>query len=219
MNLLDIVGPVMVGPSSSHTAGAVKIGYVSRKLIGCDILSAKILFHGSFAATGKGHGTDRAIVAGLMGMSVDDIRIPNSLDEAKKVGMNIEFGSVDLGDFHPNSVKIQLIGANGSRLEMVACSIGGGRIEVTEINGTKVSFSGDCATLIVHNQDKPGLVTEVTSMLAEHKVNIATMQLYRSGRNGSAVMVIECDQEVSQRSIDWLEQQDGIIDVTYLSME
>lgn len=219
MNLFDIIGPVMVGPSSSHTAGAVKIGNVSRKLLGEDVAKAEIYFHGSFRTTGRGHGTDRAILAGLMGMAVDDERIPDSFALAKERGLAYSFGSVDLGeDAHPNSVKMNLTGAGGKELEIVAASIGGGRIRVEKLDGLTANFSGDYPTLIVHNLDQPGHVAEVTSMLQHKSVNIADMQLYRSSRGGSAVMVLECDQEIPLDSIRWLEHLEGVVKVTYLSL-
>ena len=218
MTLLDIVGPVMVGPSSSHTAGAVKIGNVCRKLLGEEVKEARIFFHGSFLATGKGHGTDRAIVAGLLGWNVDDIRIPNSFQLAREAGLEFTIMGIDLGDVHPNSVKMYLTGKNGKTLEVVACSIGGGRIQICELDGMTAKFSGECPTLIVNNIDQPGHVTEVTSMLGHKSVNIATMQLFRDSRGGNAVMVIECDQEVPQESIRWLERLEGIVKVTYFSL-
>lgn len=219
MNLLDIIGPVMVGPSSSHTAGAVKIGRVCRKLLGENVADAKIYFHGSFQATGKGHGTDKAVVAGLLGMQVDDASIPDSFELAEQAGMRFTIEGIDLGDVHPNSVKMNLTGESGRELEVVAASIGGGRIQVCELNGLSANFSGDYPTLIVHNIDQPGRVTEVTSMLARESVNIAMMQLHRAVRGDSAVMIIECDEEVPQEAIQWLEQLEGILKVTYLSLK
>ena len=205
MNLYDIIGPVMVGPSSSHTAGAVKIGYVSRKLMAQPIVKAQILLYGSFLATGKGHGTQIAIVAGLLGI--------------KETGMEISFGEAELKDAHPNSAQLILTGADGRQLEIVGESIGGSRINIASIDGLSANFSGDYPTLIVHNLDQPGHVAEVTSMLSHKSVNIATMQLYRAGRGGHAVMVIECDQEVPKESIQWLAHLEGIEKVTYYSLE
>lgn len=219
MNLLDIVGPVMVGPSSSHTAGAVKIGRVSRKLLAEKIKKADIFFHGSFLATGKGHGTDKAIVAGLLGMKVDDPAIPHSFEIAEKEGLEFTLSGIDLGDVHPNSVKIDLTGVSGRTLEVVAASVGGGRIEVCRLDGLTANFSGDYPTLIVHNLDQPGHVTAVTKVLAEHAVNIAAMQLYRAGRGGNAVMVLECDQEIPKEALRDVERMDGILKVTYLSLK
>ena len=218
MNLLDIIGPVMVGPSSSHTAGAVKIGRVSRKLLAEEVADAKIYFHGSFLATGKGHGTDKAILAGLLGMQVDDPRIPESFTMAKESGMSFTLEGIDLGDVHPNSVKMNLTGKSGRTLEVIAASVGGGQIRICELDGLTANFSGDYPTLIVHNIDQPGHVAEVTSMLAHKSVNIATMQLYRESRGTRAVMVIECDREVPGEAIEWLEHLEGILKVTYLSM-
>ena len=219
MNLYDIIGPVMVGPSSSHTAGAVKIGYVSRKLMAQPIVKAQILLYGSFLATGKGHGTQIAIVAGLLGMKTDDCRIPDSFRLAKETGMEISFGEAELKDAHPNSAQLILTGADGRQLEIVGESIGGSRSNIASIDGLSANFSGDYPTLIVHNLDQPGHVAEVTSMLSHKSVNIATMQLYRAGRGGHAVMVIECDQEVPKESIQWLAHLEGIEKVTYYSLE
>ncbi|MBR4707461.1 MAG: L-serine ammonia-lyase, iron-sulfur-dependent subunit beta, partial [Pseudobutyrivibrio sp.] len=129
MNLFDIVGPVMVGPSSSHTAGAAKIGNVCNKLMAEEIDSVEIYLHGSFASTGKGHGTDKALVGGLLGMSCDDIRLPNSFEIAKEKGLKFSISEIDLGDAHPNTAKIVMHGRTGHSLEVVACSIGGGRIQ------------------------------------------------------------------------------------------
>lgn len=217
MNILDIIGPVMVGPSSSHTAGAVRIGLIAGKLLSEPVKEAKIHLHGSFWATGSGHGTDRAIVAGLLGLEVDDARIPQSFEIAKQRGMAFSFDHVELVDAHPNTVKINLTGEKGSVLEVVAASIGGGRIRICEIDGLPANFEGDYPTLIVRNVDQPGHVMEVTSMLGHKGVNIATLQLFRQCRGGQAAMVIECDQEVPSESIRWLSRQEGIIKVTYLS--
>ena len=220
MNIFDIIGPVMVGPSSSHTAGAARIGLISKKLFGKEIREAKIFFSGSFLDTGKGHGTDKALLAGLLGMKVDDENIPNSFEIAKERGVKFSFAGIDLGDVHPNTVKIILIGDEGvNPLEIVASSIGGGCIQINELDGIQVNFCGDYPTLIVHNVDKPGHVADVTSLLAHEQVNLATMQLYRKGRGGNAVMVIECDREVPEHIISYLRYMSGILKVTYLSME
>ncbi|SER44661.1 L-serine ammonia-lyase, iron-sulfur-dependent subunit beta [Lachnobacterium bovis] len=221
MNIFDIIGPVMVGPSSSHTAGAVRIGLISRRLFGKEIKEAKIFFSGSFLDTGKGHGTDKALLAGLLGMKVDDENIPKSFEIAKDKGVKFSFSGIDLGDVHPNTVKLVLSGDKDVKpLEIIASSIGGGRIQVNELDGIQVNFCGDYPTLIVHNVDKPGHVTEVTSLLAHENINLATMQLYRKSRTGgNAVMVIECDSEVPEHIISYLRYMSGILRVTYLSME
>ncbi len=219
MNLFDILGPVMVGPSSSHTAGAVRIGYISGKLLQDHVVKAEILLHGSFATTGVGHGTEKALIAGLLGMRPDDIRIPTSFELAKKNGMEFSFSTVTLKDAHPNTAVLRLTGEHGRKIEVQAASIGGGRILIAKLDGIDVNFSAEKPTLIVHNVDQPGHVAQVTTMLAEKQVNIATLQLYRDKRGGYAVMVIETDQEVPQDSVEWLEQLNGIIKVTYINVE
>lgn len=216
MNIFDVIGPVMVGPSSSHTAGAVRIGYVARQLLGEEVREAKILLYGSFLATGKGHGTDKALTAGLLGMQTDDYRIPKSIEIAEDKGMKIAFGEAVLKEAHPNTAQLYLKGISGKTMELVGQSLGGGRINIAEIDGIETNFSGENPTLIVHNLDQPGHVSEVTSMLAHKGVNIATMQLYRSSKDGKAVMVVECDQEVPQEGIRWLERVEGVLKVTYL---
>ncbi|MCR5187567.1 MAG: L-serine ammonia-lyase, iron-sulfur-dependent subunit beta [Treponema sp.] len=218
MNIFDIIGPVMVGPSSSHTAGAVKIGYVSRKLLAEPIKKAEILLYGSFLATGKGHGTQKAIVAGLLGMQPDNPDIPVSLEIAEKQNIEIIFGESQLKNAHPNSVQLILTGINGRKLEIVGESLGGSVINIANIDGLSANFTGDYPTLIVHNLDQPGHIAEVTSMLSHKSVNIATMQLYRSSRGGHAVMIIECDQEIPEESVKWLEHLEGVEKVTYYSL-
>lgn len=215
MNLFDILGPVMVGPSSSHTAGAARIGYTARRLLGEDTpVSALITLSGSFAATGKGHGTDRALVAGLLGMKPDDERISTSLSLAKEAGMDVRFVFQNLPGEHPNTAKLELVGRSGKTLEIVAASLGGGRIMVCEIDGLRASFSGDLPTLIVQNLDQPGHVSDVTSMLSHKGINIATLRLYRDHPGGNAVMVIETDKPVPAEGIAWLMRSEGITRVT-----
>ncbi len=220
MNLFDILGPVMVGPSSSHTAGAVRIGGMARRLLGEGTPKrARITLSGSFAATGRGHGTDRALVAGLLGMRPDDERIASSLHLADEAGMAVTFENANLRGEHPNTARIELTGASGQTLCMTGSSLGGGRIMVVELNGLRVNFSGDLPTLIVQNEDQPGHVSDVASMLARKNVNIATLQLYRDHPGGNAVMVIEIDKAVPPEGIEWLRHIDGINGVTFLNAE
>lgn len=218
MNVFDIIGPVMVGPSSSHTAGAVRIGLIAKKLFGEELKSAVINLYGSFLDTGKGHGTQKAIVAGLLGMQPDDIRIPHSLELAKEAGLKITFGEAELKDAHPNTAQLFLTGVSNRQLEVVGESLGGSRINIAQIDGISTNFSGDYPTLVVHNQDQPGHVAEVTSMLSHKMVNIAAMHLYRANRGGEAVMVVECDQEIPKEGLQWLLRVEGIVKVTYLSL-
>ena len=219
MNIFDIVGRVWVGPSSSLTAGAVRIGFITRRLLGESPVKALITLSGSFAATGAGHGTDVALVAGLLGMKPDDMRVPESLSLAKEEGLEISFDFANLKEAHPNTAVLRVTGESGRELEVQASSLGGGRIMVNKLDGIEVNFTGESPTLIVHNMDQPGHVAEVTSMLSHKSVNIATMQLYRDHRGGYAVMVIEMDQNVPREALDWLSRLEGIIKVTYLDKE
>lgn len=219
MNIFDVIGPAMVGPSSSHTAGACRIGRAARRLLNEPVARAELLLHGSFATTGKGHGTDKALVGGLMGFAVDDPRIPDALAIAEKKNLHVRFATVDLGpDAHPNTVRLAMTGITGKKLTVTACSIGGGRIEIREIDGLKAIFSCDHPTLIVQNDDTPGEIAKVTAVLAAKKINIATMQLDRDSRGGHAVCVFELDQELEEAQRRHLSQQQGILKVTYFSL-
>lgn len=217
MNIFDILGPVMVGPSSSHTAGAVRIGSISRKLLADKPAKAEIYLHGSFALTGVGHGTDKAIVAGLLGMDTDDMRIPDSFQVAKEAGLEFSINTINLKEAHPNTAILKLTGEKGRTLEIVAASVGGGRISIEKIDGIETHFSGDYPTLVVHNIDQPGHVAEVTSALSHHAINIATLNLYRDKRGGYAVMIVETDQPIPENVVKWLEHLEGVIKVTYIN--
>ena len=219
MHIFDIMGPIMVGPSSSHTAGAVRIGGITRRLLGVQPVRAEILLHGSFAAPGAGHGTDRALAAGLLGMAPDDPRIPDSLTLAREAGMEVSFGKILLRGVHPNSVLLRVEDGAGTTLEVVASSLGGGRVKVCAIDGLEASFSGEMPTLIVRNQDRPGVVAEVAAVLSGRAVNIAAMQLYRDMRGGLAVMVLESDQPIPPQAVEELRGLPGIVRCTYLDME
>ena len=216
-NIFDILGPVMVGPSSSHTAGAARIGLIARQLFGRQPEKATIYLHGSFAATGKGHGTDKALVAGLLGMKPDDLRIPDSFEIAKEWGMDFTIEPKDLRDAHPNTAQI-LMEAGEKKMTIQAFSIGGGRIRVKKLDGIDVNFSGESNTLIVRNVDQPGRITEVAAALSKENINIATMQVFRDKRGGIAVMVVETDQIVPKSAIEGLESKEGIIRVTFLDV-
>ena len=218
MNIFDILGPVMVGPSSSHTAGAVRIGLLARRLLGSEPVRAVITLSGSFAATGVGHGTDRALVAGLLGMTPDDIRSPDSFELAKKEGLDFRFLDGNIRDAHPNTACLDVMDASGRTLEVQASSLGGGRIMLNKLDGTQIDVTAERPALIVHNVDKPGLVAIVTSLLARESINIATMNLYRSKRGGDAVMVTEVDQNIPEALVEDLKKVDGILKVTCLNI-
>lgn len=217
-SIFDILGPVMVGPSSSHTAGAVRIGLIARQLFGKQPEKATVYLHGSFAATGKGHGTDKALIAGLLGMRPDDLRIPDSFELAKEMGMEFVIEPKELRDAHPNTAKIIMEAEGSKTLELQAFSIGGGRIRVSMLDGMEVNFSGETNTLIVKNQDQPGCITDVSTVLNLCGINIATMQVFRSKRGGTAVMVVETDQVVPESALEMLEGRKGILKVTFLNV-
>lgn len=219
INIFDMMGPVMIGPSSSHTAGAARIGNMGRTLLGEEVARADIGLYGSFAETGFGHGTDRALLAGLLGMKPDDLRIPNAYEEANRAGMAYSFRTVELRDAHPNTALLELTGKSGKQLTLQASSIGGGAIVVNKIDGIDVNFTGDFNTLIVRNQDESGSVAAITSILSQVHINVANMSVNRHRRGGDALMVIETDQHIKPRQVEFLSELPGILSVTYYDKE
>lgn len=210
VSLFDILGPVMVGPSSSHTAGACRLGLMARAILGGTPERAHIRLHGSFAATGEGHGTHRAIVGGLIGLPPDDLRLRQAYDEAREEGLEWEFEEVDLGeDAHPNTAILRLERGNET-VTIRGASVGGGRIEVTEVDGFPVSLEGDYHTLVALAHDEPGTIAKITGIFATDGVNLATMRVDRTGRNQDALMTMEADEPISDaalqeiRSFPWL---------------
>lgn len=219
LNIFDILGPVMVGPSSSHTAGAVRIGLMARTLLGEPPVEAAIHLHGSFAETGPGHGTDRALVGGLLGMQPDDLRIPGAAQEAEKAGLTVTIDTVDLRDAHPNTAILAVKGASGKTLELQAASLGGGRIMVNKLDGIDVSFSGEFNTLVVRSRDVNGVVSGVTSILYQLGVNVANMSVCRPKRGADMLMVIEVDQHIKPSQVAFLNELPNILSVTYYDKE
>ena len=213
MNVFDIIGPIMIGPSSSHTAGAVRLGYISHKVLGERAVKAEIELCGSFAQTYKGHGTDKALVAGILGMKSDDERIRNSLELAKESGLDYRFDTVSIPGAHPNTARITLVGENGAHAELCGASIGGGNILVTEINGLEVSVTGQHNTLVVLHHDKPGTIAAVTNFMAYSGLNIGNFRLARPRKGGEAVMTIEVDGEVPGVLFESLKILPNIINV------
>lgn len=198
MNVFDILGPVMIGPSSSHTAGAVRIGLIAQALLGKPVKKADILLHGSFAKTYKGHGTDKALIAGILGMNTDDERIRFSFEEAARqnVSINISTGIID--DAHPNTAAISLTATSGEVVSVQGSSVGGGNILITKVNGMDVSLTGQHTALIVLHRDAPGTIAAVTEIMALHHVNICNFRLSRQEKGGLAVMTIEIDGSYDQ---------------------
>jgi len=211
VSLLDIIGPVMVGPSSSHTAGACRLGLQARCLVGGTPERATIELHGSFARTGEGHGTDKAIAGGLMGFRPDDERLRIALEIMDREGLDFTFEKTSLGDeAHPNSVRISLERGDRSS-QMVGASLGAGRVMVTEIDGYPVQVSGNLHTIVLVAEDTKGSVARIAGILADADCNIATLKLSRKERGGDAFMVIEVDEQPNEsvrdaiRDLDWVK--------------
>ena len=210
VSLLDIIGPVMVGPSSSHTAGACRLGLLARCLVGGTPERAHLELHGSFARTGEGHGTDKALAGGLMGFRPDDERLRTALDIMEREGLAYTFEKTTLGDdAHPNTVRITV--ARGDRRSvMVGASLGAGRVLVTEIDGYPVEVTGNLHTIVLVADDVKGSVARIAGLLAEADVNIATLRLTRKVRGGDAFMVIEVDEQPGEavrdaiRGLPWV---------------
>ena len=215
----EILGPVMVGPSSSHTAGALRCAQVAASLLEGRITKVTFGLWNSFAHTYRGHGTDRALVAGLLGMKPDDLRIPNAFEEAKKAGLRYTIDEIDLRDVHPNTAVLELTGKGGRALTVQASSLGGGRIMVNKLDGIEVNFTGESNTLVVRNQDEFGSVAAVTSILNQLRVNVANMSVHRHKRGGDALMVIETDQHIKPKQVEFISELPGILGVTYYDKE
>mgnify|MGYP001565639379 CR=1 FL=1 len=210
VGIFDILGPIMIGPSSSHTAGAARLGKVARAVAGDEILEVTFYLHGSFAKTYKGHGTDRALVAGILGMEPSDKRLRNSLEIAREKGLKFSFVESDLGDVHPNTVKFVMLTKSGKTREVVGSSIGGGSIKINEVNANKVEFTGDYPTLIIGQKDVPGVVSKVTKLLYDEGINIAFMSVFRRQRGQGANMIFELDYGVSEDIIEEIKKIEHI---------
>lgn len=205
ISVFDIIGPIMVGPSSSHTAGAVRLGLVARAILGSQPAEATIELHGSFAQTGQGHGTDRGIVAGLLGMATDDPDLRRSFDLAAAAGLAFRFETVDLGeDAHPNTARLT-VGDGRRTVQVTGCSIGGGMVEITHVDGYAVRFGCEYDTLLVLAEDRPGTINQVTGWLARQRINIAFLRVERDKRGGDAIMIIETDHMVDPQILEAFE--------------
>ncbi len=210
VSLLDIIGPIMVGPSSSHTAGACRLGLLARGLVGGTPHRARIELHGSFARTGEGHGTDKAICGGLMGFRPDDERLRTALEIAEQEQLDYRFEKTTISDdSHPNTVRMTL--ERGDReAVMVGSSLGAGRVLVTEIDGYPVEVTGNYDTIVLVAEDIPGSIARIAGILADDAINIATLRLTRKQRGGDAFMVIEVDEQPSEvvrdhlRALPWV---------------
>lgn len=215
MNVFDIIGPVMIGPSSSHTAGAARLGCVARTILGEPPVRAEIRLSGSFAQTFRGHGTDRALIAGILGFPPDDIRVRDSLEHAGRMGLTYTLLCEELPGAHPNTTRITLWGER-NMVTIRGASVGGGSILVDEINGMAVQVTAQSNTLVVLHQDKPGTIAAVTNFVACSGVNIGNFRLSRPQKGGQAVMTIEVDGDIPDALVENLNDLPNIIHVVLI---
>lgn len=216
-SVFDILGPIMVGPSSSHTAGAARIGKVARYITGNNFNTVTFYLHGSFAKTYKGHGTDKALVAGILGMEPYDENLKNSLRIAEEKGIKVSFFEADLGIQHENTVKIVFNNNDGTKTEVTGSSIGGGNILITNVDGYNVKMTGDHPTLIVVQNDKKGIISKVTTVLSQNDINIGIMKVRRKKKGVEAYMIIETDDEITKEVVEQLKNTENVLEVKVIN--
>lgn len=216
-SVFDIIGPIMVGPSSSHTAGAVRIGRLARRLFGAQPDKAVIHFYGSFAQTYRGHATDVAVVAGILDLRTSDPRIPDAFSLAKQQGLQIDIIPEEAVPEHPNTVEIQLF-KERKHIGVTGISLGGGLVQLTRVDGFALRLSGECPALLIFHRDVFGTIAAVTSVLARAHVNISHMEMSRMDKGQVALMVIETDQEVAPGILELIEQLDHVHKIVTLSI-
>lgn len=209
----DIIGPIMIGPSSSHTAGAARLGRVARSIAGEDFHSVTFYLHGSFAHTYRGHGTDKALVAGILGMQPHDDGLRNAIEIAEEKGLKIEFLPIELENAHPNTAKIVFHKNDGSTVEVIGSSIGGGSIKINGIDGYNVDLTGEYPAIVVRQHDRKGVISNISKALAEENINIATMSVNRDNKGKEAFTIIECDGIVPEKIAKNIEKLENIISV------
>lgn len=210
MSMFDIIGPVMIGPSSSHTAGAARIGLMARHIFHEEPVEARITVYGSFAKTYRGHGTDRALAAGILGIAADDVRLRRAFEIAAERHVKITVMPSQKDVNHPNTARIRLIGRTGKELEILGVSLGGGKIEIREINGFEAILTGEEPTLMTFHHDKPGIISKVTTLLTAEGINVSTMRVFRSGKYENAVMIVGTDGVVPEDTAAEMKNIDGI---------
>lgn len=196
-SVFDIIGPRMTGPSSSHTAGAVRLANIARKIAGDDVAEVAFTLYGSFAETGRGHGTDKALIAGALGLKPDDPGIKDAYQIARRDEVLVQVEYSDEPVRHPNTARIRIAGSDGNITDVLGVSVGGGNILVTEIDGLGVELTGDYPTLVAQYRDEPGVIAEISHVLAQLKINIAFMRVFRHGKGEDAYVTIETDQPIT----------------------
>ena len=213
ISAFDVMGPNMIGPSSSHTAGAARIAFLARKMLNGTLKKVQFTLYGSFAKTYKGHGTDRALIGGLLGYKEDDKNIRIAHEIAKKEGMEFAFIESPLDVGHPNVVRFDMYDEHNRHMTVIGRSLGGGQIMITEVDGNDMSITGDEFTLVVFHEDRPGAISLVSQALSESDINIATMRVFRKGKHKDAVMVITTDTVVNPITVQFMRECPGIQDV------
>lgn len=219
ISIFEVIGPVMVGPSSSHTAGAARLGNIARRVCGRKISQVDFYLHGSFAETYRGHGTDKALLGGILGMSTSDEEIRDSFKRAEEEGLTYNIYTTDLGNVHPNTVRIVMHTDSANSCEIIGSSIGGGKVMVSSINKMAVEFSGQYPTVIINHRDKPGVVAHVTSILSKHGINIAFLKLFRQAKGSQASMVIESDDRPGQEVLAQLKSVNEIENIIFVDTD
>lgn len=216
-SVFEILGPVMIGPSSSHTAGAARLGMAARLIANSDFISAVFYLHGSFAKTYRGHGTDRALVGGILGMEPHDERIKESFKIAEEKGIGISFVETDLGDVHPNTVKIVLNKKDGTSVSVTGSSVGAGNILIIDIDGDSLELNGQYPVIIIKHKDRRGMISKISFAVALGNINIATLKVGRESKGEIATTVIETDNVIPEHIIKEISKIDGVISVRALS--
>lgn len=219
ISLLDVVGPVMIGPSSSHTAGAAKLAKTARLIYEKPFKKVRFGLGGSFASTYRGHFTDYALVAGALGMSEDDENLARSFEIAAEQGIEFEFYPTDIPSVYENTARITFIGEDDEEFYVEGASLGGGRILVTNINGLACEINATCPTVIVQQQDVKGVVSDVSTILAYNNINIGIMKVSRTGRGDKAYCVIECDDIIPEKAIKDLRRVNNVLSVVVVNIQ
>lgn len=214
ISVFDVLGPNMIGPSSSHTAGAVVIAYLAQKMLNGPLTKVSFTLYGSFAKTYRGHGTDRALLGGIMGFYTDDMRIRRSFEIARENGLDFSFSTNDTEtDVHPNTVDIFMENAAGQQMTVRGESLGGGKVQIVRINQVKVLFTGEYSSIIVIHQDKPGVVAHITKCLSDRNINIAFMRLFREKKGHTAYSIVESDDYLPEDVSASLRENPNVQDV------
>lgn len=218
ISLFEVIGPNMVGPSSSHTAGAVSMALLARKMFKGFVKKVDFTLYGSFARTYKGHGTDRALLGGMLGFATDDLRIRDAFELADRARMEYHFSMSEDSDVHPNTADMRMTGTDGKELFVRGVSIGGGKVKIVRLNRIEVDFTGEYSTLIVSQKDRQGVAAHITKCLSDYNVNIAFMRLFREAKGADAYAVVESDERIPEEALNCIRENDDVLDVMLIQV-